>query len=163
MPGKRLAEAQQPHDFIKHSIKTRSQKISEFKALYESGLSLRQIQARTGLCKNKIRNDLERMGVVIRDFSRGSKQRHDLTQVVRSGAIPFGYTYLEGKLVVEPSEYRVVLEIFRRVETGQSLRSIAQILNERKVPTRFGKKWNHDVIKQIYRRYKQDQTKEKNK
>lgn len=99
--------------------------------------------------------------MVLRDFSRGSKQRHDLTQVMRSGAIPFGYTYLEGKLVVEPSEYRIVLEIDRRLSAGESLRAIARILNDRKVPTRFGRKWNHEVVKKIHQRHNQEQKKEK--
>lgn len=98
--------------------------------------------------------------MAIRDFSRGSKNRHDPTRVMKTGTTPFGYTYLEGKLVVEPSEYRVVLEIARRVASGESLRAIARILNDRKVPTRFGKKWNHEVIKKIHERHQRKQSEE---
>lgn len=151
----------QVHDIIKHSIKSKARNHTEFKAFYEAGLSLRQIEARTGLSKTKIRQELEKSGVAIRDFSRGSKQKHDPTQVMKAGTTPFGYTYLEGKLVVEPSEYRIVLEIGRRVQSGESLRAIARRFNDRKVPTRFGKKWNHEVIKKIYERHQKEQSKEK--
>lgn len=59
---------------------------------------------------------------------------------------------------MEPSEYRIVLEISSRVAQGESLRAIARVLNERKVPTRYGKKWNHEVVKNVYQRHKQEIT-----
>ena len=72
-----------------------------------------------------------------------------------SGAIPYGYCYLEGKLVVDPHEYQIVHEMHYMWTQGKSYRAIARELNSRKVPTRFGKKWNHEVIKQIIRRYRE--------
>lgn len=88
-----------------------------------SGLSLRQIEERTGTSKTKIHKELKKAGVAIRDFSRGSQQPPDPRRVKGSGTIPFGFTYLEGKLVLEPSEYRIVLEISRRVaQRGKSSR-----------------------------------------
>jgi len=122
--GKSSTKIAQPHDFIKHSIKAKSRKNAEFQRFYEAGLSLRQIEDRTGVSKTKIRQELEKAGVVIRDFSRGSKQKNDPTQVMKSGTTPFGHTYLEGKLVVEPSEYRIVLEIARRVHLAIDVNSI---------------------------------------
>ena len=77
---------------------------------------------------------------------------------MRSGATPFGYTYLEGKLVIDPHEYKTVLEIYRLWKSGTPLRAIARKLNERKVPTRLGKTWQHFVIKSIIDRH---QTKQK--
>lgn len=161
-PGKSNSLLLQPHDYIKHSVKSKTKKSAEFKALYESGLSLREIGQRIGQSRTKILTELRKAGVAIRDFSRGSKQKPDPTQVMKSGTTPFGFTYLEGKLVVEPSEYRIVLEMHRHWQSGQSLRAIARILNDRGVTTRFSKKWNHEVIKHIIERFEQQQaTKEK--
>ena len=75
---------------------------------------------------------------------------------MRAGTIPFGYCYLEGKLVVDPREYKVVLEMFRLWRSGLSLRAIARSLNDRKIPTRFGKSWKHEVIKHIIERHQKD-------
>lgn len=72
---------------------------------------------------------------------------------MRSGGTPFGYTYLEGKLVIDPHQYKIVLEIHRLWKSGNSLRAIARKLNNRQVPTRFGKTWQHFVIKNIIDRH----------
>jgi hypothetical protein len=143
----------QAHDYIRHSIKTKESKAAEFQALYESGLSLRKIASRTGTSKTKIRKTLIASGVAIRNFSRGQTSKPDLTQVIRSGNTPYGFAYLEGKLVVDPREYQIVIEIYRLWKLGQSLRAICHYLNGHKVPTRFGKKWRHEVIKKIIERY----------
>ena len=74
---------------------------------------------------------------------------------MRGGTIPFGYIYLEAKLVINPPEYKVVLEIYRLWKSGQSFRSIASRLNDRKLVTRTGKKWTHEVIKRIVNRHEQ--------
>ena len=87
----------------------------------ESGLSLRQIAERTGRSKTKIREDLLASGVAIREYSRDQRKKLDLTQVARSGNPPFGVADLEGKLVVDPHEYKVLLEIHRRWRSGESL------------------------------------------
>lgn len=57
--GKSSTKIAQPHDFIKHSIKAKSRKNAEFQRFYEAGLSLRQIEDRTGVSKTKIRQELE--------------------------------------------------------------------------------------------------------
>ena len=151
----------QAHDIITHSIKTRESKCAEFRALYEQGLSLRQIQSRTGNSKTKIRKTLSAAGVAIRDFSGNHRAKLDLTQVVRPGNTPFGYCYLEGKLVVDPREYKVVLEMYRLWKNGQSLRAISRHLNSQRVPTRFGKSWKHEVVKKIIERHEQELKQEK--
>jgi len=94
--------------------------------------------------------------VDIRDFRNSQKTKPDPTQVVCAGTTPFGYTYLEGKLVVDPREYKVVLEMYRLWQDGQSLRAISRHLNDRKVPTRFGKSWKHEVVKKIIERHEKD-------
>ena len=75
----------------------------------------------------------------IRDFKNANSKKHDLAKVRRSGNTPFGYTYLEGQFVVDPKEYKVVLDIYRQWKSGMSYRAVARALNDRGEPTRFGK------------------------
>jgi hypothetical protein len=78
-----------------------------------------------------------------------------MTETMRSGTIPFGYTYLEAKLVINPPEYKTVLEIYRLWKAGRSFRAIASRLNDRKLTTRAGKKWTHEIVKRIVARHEQ--------
>jgi hypothetical protein len=94
--------------------------------------------------------------VGIRDFRKNQKSKPYPTQVVRAGNTPFGYTYLEGKLVVDPREYKVVLEMYRLWQGGQSLRAISRHLNDQKVATRLGKSWKHEVVKNIIECHERD-------
>ena len=125
-------------------------KIAEY---YESGLSLREIEKRVGVCKTKIRKTLSEDGIAIRNFKKGDEKSKYRRKVMRGGAIPFGFTYLENELVVEPREYKYVIEMHRLWQLGRSLRAIARTLNEQKVPTRNCKSWKHEVVKQIIDRY----------
>jgi len=72
---------------------------------------------------------------------------------MRSGAIPFGYAYLDGKLTVDPREYNVILKIQKLWQSGKAQRAIAQILNDQKIPTRHGKRWSHGVVGTILKRH----------
>ncbi len=71
---------------------------------------------------------------------------------MRSGATPYGHCYLDGKLVVDNKEQQIIHRIVEMRKNGMSFRAIARFLNAKKVPTRFGKTWKHEVIKQIYLR-----------
>lgn len=74
---------------------------------------------------------------------------------MKSGIIPYGYAYLDGKFVIEPREYKNVLEILRLQKSGSSFRAIARTLNDRKNTTRLGKRWTHEIIKRICEREQQ--------
>jgi hypothetical protein len=65
---------------------------------------------------------------------------------------PYGYAWLEGEMVVDPKEYKVVFEIVRLWKAGKSFTKIAKYLNERNVATRMGKKWSHPVVASIINR-----------
>lgn len=54
--------------------------------------------------KNTIRQTLMDGGIAVRDFSCRQHKAKDLTQVMRSGNTPYGYCYLEGKLVMDPHD-----------------------------------------------------------
>jgi len=72
---------------------------------------------------------------------------------MRCGVVPYGFAYLEGKLVVDPREIRVVLQMVKLWQSGKSYKAIADKLNGKGVPTRLGKRWFHSVIQTVVKRY----------
>lgn len=113
---------------------------------------MREIERCVGVPKTTIRRTLLKSGVAIRDFSNGQKYKSALFGAMGPGATPYGYAYLEGKLVIDPREYKTVLEILRLWQSVQSTRAIARILNERKLFTRQQKRWHHVAVRKIIER-----------
>jgi hypothetical protein len=72
---------------------------------------------------------------------------------MKAGAIPFGYAYLEGQLVKDPKEFKILLQIQRLWKSGKSCSDIAAVLNNKKTPTRRGKRWGKSVIARIIKRH----------
>jgi len=77
---------------------------------------------------------------------------------MRSPVLPFGYDWLDGKLVVDPKEYRVVQKILNLWRKSQSARVIADQLNQQKISTRMGKRWFHSSVNSIIKREQQSKT-----
>lgn len=71
---------------------------------------------------------------------------------MRSPVLPYGYDWLDGKLVVDPKEYRVVQKILRLWREGKSARLIAEFLNKQNIATRMGKRWFHSSINSVIKR-----------
>lgn len=78
---------------------------------------------------------------------------------MRSPVLPYGYDWLDGNLVVDPKEYRVVQKILQLWRKGQSARVIADFLNHQKIPTRMGKRWFHSSVNAVIKRQQQSETK----
>lgn len=145
----------QPHVIIQLPFKYRPNATEKIIKYYQDGLSLREIQRRGGGSKTKIRQTLIETGVEIRSFDKDSPIKPDLAKVMRSGATPYGFCYLDGKLVLDNREQQVIHRILEMVANGVSYRGIAKALNEQNVRTRFGKIWRHEVVKQVYIRNKE--------
>ena len=66
----------------------------------------------------------------------------------------YGYDYISTTMerVVNEPEAQIVIEIFDRVEAGESLNSIAVDFNDRGVPTKRGGTWDGVTLKNILRR-----------
>ena len=71
---------------------------------------------------------------------------------MRSPVLPYGYDWLDGKLVVDPKEYRVVQKILRLWRNGKNARFIADVLNQQNIPTRMGKRWFHSSVNSVIKR-----------
>lgn len=64
--------------------------------------------------------------------------------------IPYGYAYEDGKIVIHPQESAIVKEIFQQYLCGESLLSIANSLNKRKIEYTAGiVGWNKGRLKRI--------------
>lgn len=64
--------------------------------------------------------------------------------------IPFGYCYVNGTVACHPQESTVVVDIFRAYLNGQSLLTIAEALNEKKIEYMAGIiGWNKARLKRI--------------
>lgn len=68
------------------------------------------------------------------------------------GRAPYGYRAVDRHLRIEPSEARVVREIFRRyLDEGEGVRVIARYLNEEGIRTRRGGAWSMVSVRGVLR------------
>ncbi|WP_142409960.1 recombinase family protein [Bacteriovorax stolpii] len=70
------------------------------------------------------------------------------------GHTPYGYAYLDGKLLIDPKEQIVLRKILKLRQAGQTFQAIADELNHHKTLTRSGKPWIKSVIRSIVLRTK---------
>ena len=74
---------------------------------------------------------------------------HKKMQGLAYSPTPYGKEKQDGALVDSPKELAVISEIMQLHGEGASLRTIANGLNERKVPTKNGGKWYASTVKYI--------------
>lgn len=63
--------------------------------------------------------------------------------------IPYGYNYLDGKLIINKDESLNVKNIFDLYLNGNSMKKISEYLNENNIPTKKNKKWGSQTISTI--------------
>lgn len=69
----------------------------------------------------------------------------------RWGRVPFGYLRsTDGQSEPHPDQYPVLMEIVERLNDGQSLYSIAKLLNSRQIRTQTGKLWEPRQVANAY-------------
>ncbi|MBI3336140.1 recombinase family protein [Candidatus Peregrinibacteria bacterium] len=101
--------------------------------------SARQIAQFTGWSKTSIIGALSALGI-----TRPAKQR------IKP---PFGWKLSdEGQLIAHVREQKTVRKIVQLSAKGLSSTRIAKFLNEKKVPTKTRKRWEHKTIKAILER-----------
>lgn len=137
------------HDFIELLPRTPARIIEKCAPLYKDGFSLRDIEERTGIAKSTIRETLTNSGFALRNPFNGKAKKIDNKRNKRGGATPFGYAYLEGKLLMDPKEQIALRKIMKLWKDGKSYQAIADKLNHLKIPTRSGKPWIRSVVRSI--------------
>jgi DNA invertase Pin-like site-specific DNA recombinase len=63
--------------------------------------------------------------------------------------IPYGYDYQNGELILNPNESKIVKMIFQMYLAGNSISTIVELLNNRGVSTKKGKRWGKQTISKI--------------
>lgn len=151
-----MSEHHQHHDFIDFFRATRqgiSQKCAE---LYRSGQSLRQIVRETGIPKTTVIEALQSIGFV--PANAASRKAKASAQVMRApkGVPPYGFSWLRGRLVVNPAEIENVRTIIQLGQKNYTLRAIADHLNGLGIRTRSDTPWEHSVIRRVILRHKKN-------
>ena len=70
------------------------------------------------------------------------------------GYPPYGYHNIDGQMVIDENQAEIVKLIFSEVLVGKSPGLIAKELNEKKIPSKRGKKWSSGVIHGMVRNEK---------
>lgn len=154
-PTQSIGEHLVAHDFIELSPRTPTRIIEKCAPLYEKGLSLRDIEMRTGIAKSTIRETLAKSGFVLRNTLNGNTSKIDNKRTKRGGSTPFGYAYLDGKLLMDPKEQIALRKVLSLWKSGKSYQAIADELNDKKIPTRSGKPWIKSVVRSIIMKAKE--------
>ena len=151
----RPAITSKPHDFIHLYFRNYKPDHPQIAKLYQSGLSLREIQIKMGVSKASVRRSLIKSGVRIRGYSKELNKQSGSHAFKPRLKPPFGFWLLEGQITKHPKEYPVLLQIIKRWKSGQSLNSISDILNRQQIRSPRGKKWSWNSVATIIDRIKE--------
>lgn len=79
--------------------------------------------------------------------------RHNFENGMPWNGTVLGYRYIQGTFEVEPAEAEIVRFIFDTYSKGIGATTIAKMLNQKKVPTRYGNEWHDTSVMGILRNY----------
>lgn len=102
------------HDFIHLEISNYNQQAPEVIKLYEKDLSLRDIEARLGISKTRVRSLLLGAGISLRDSIEERQRATQGTKSKKAVKPPYGFCFDEGRVVRHPKEYPHLLAIIQR-------------------------------------------------
>lgn len=90
----------------------------------------------------------------ISENSTWSIQKRFQNGTFKIGYPPYGYDYVDGKMVVNPEQAEYVKWIFDALLSGKSTAQIAKELNQEGVPTKRNAKWSNGTISSMIRNEK---------
>lgn len=143
-----------PHDFIQLTFSNSPELDENSTQLYLKGNSFRDIEKLLSISKTKIRDILIRLKIPIRPVFPESNSATQRIVGKKNVKPPYGFAYLEGRVVKHPKEYPTLLQIIGLWKSGQPLNSIATKLNGKRVPSPMGKTWSWNSIDNIVKRIK---------
>ena len=143
-----------PHDFIEFQFLLKANHFAKTAPLYKQGLSLRQIELRTGIPKSTIRVELVRGGVEMRPTHAEILSQGWRNSGKQNKKPPYGFCYLEGNITRHPKEYAILRLIWGKWKLDQSFNSIATWLNGKRIPSPMAKSWSGNSVKNIINRFK---------
>jgi DNA invertase Pin-like site-specific DNA recombinase len=81
----------------------------------------------------------------------GMAQKHSSGEGLNGFRRPYGYRYVEGKLVVDAKEARIVRRIFKEYADGASLSGLAAKLNDDGIPSQRNRRWGKSGLRYMLR------------
>jgi len=145
------------HDTTQFYVLVKEDIFSRVAPLYEKGLSLRDIQTQTDISKTTIRKTLLKGGVNLRENRSTSLLKEWKTTGKQAALPPYGFGYLQGKVVPNPKEFKTLLLIRKLWQKGVNANAIATKLNSQRIPSRMAKEWSWNAVKNILDRLKKNQ------
>ena len=127
---------------------------AETTRLYESGLTLREVRKQLGVSKNTVRKTLVQNGIVLRPPNGPAQKKIPKSKRLHTGVTPYGYTRLQGSLVVDPKEIVAVRIILKLRQSGKTLWDIANHLSSQGYKNRSGTAWEHSLVRNVINRHK---------
>lgn len=96
----------------------------------------------------------ENESISISENNKWSIQRRFRNGTYKLSYPPYGYDYVDGQIVVNKEQAKVVKRIFAAALAGKGTQKIAQELNEEGVSTKRGGQWRSSTIRVILRNEK---------
>lgn len=144
-----------PHDII-NFIPTSKDNIYEIcMPLYDKGCNLKQIAKLTGYPRTSIRSALLKHNVELRIFNHATLKVNQTPKNGNLGASPYGYCYHNGRLNFDQREQRIVIAVYALWKKGMTLKAIKNHLHDKKIFTRFNKKWTQTLLEKIIKRHEE--------
>lgn len=122
--------------------------------IYHSGLSLAQISQTLLIPKSTVRDTLVEGGLALRPNTSGMS-KSDI------GAPTYGYVRIDGKILKDPREQKLIRLMISYWQSGMSFNAIAKKFNCQKIKPRTAKEWNNGTIRKIILRTISEQGKTK--
>jgi hypothetical protein len=120
------------HKIIELSSFLSPELIEEATKMYLSGQSLRSISVKLDIPKTSLRDLLLTNGVVLRAHARQPYQFSGITKQVSIRNAPYGFCLVDGKLIVDPRENKIVQLILNWNQSGMSHGDISRKLNDKR-------------------------------
>lgn len=122
--------------------------------IYQSGLSLAQAAQTLLIPKSTLRDTLVAGGMALRPNTSGMDKKD-------VGAPYYGYLRIDGKLIKDPREQKIIRLMISHWQSGMSFNAIAKKFNSQKIKPRTAKEWNNGTIRKIILRTISEQGKTK--
>lgn len=70
-----------------------------------------------------------------------------------TGQIPYGYCLIDGELISDPKEQKIVRKILELWQSGMAFIAIKRWLNDKNIRSKHNRQWNDKTVAAIVRRH----------
>jgi len=142
-----------PHDIIRFFANQADSRFSEFYEFYSKGLSLNEISHRTTVPVSTVRDSLIKGGVTLRTGKKANGTTIKEQDRSFTGQIPYGLCLIDGVLIPDPKEQKVIQKILELWQSGMAFIAIKRWLNDKNIKSKHNRQWNDKTVAAIVRRH----------